>query len=411
MKIAILSDLHFGYAWNSKLENDSFDNAKEALEKSRDCDFILIIGDIFDSRIPNTEVWDRALEVLSIPLLSEDKEIKLVKTIDKDVKEISQRTLIGTPVVALHGTHERRGRDQVNAIQALEEAGFVIHLHCNGVVLEKDGERVAVQGMSGVPERYAKKIMDKWDPKPIKDCYNILMFHQSVEPYVYSPLDPPTLNMSNLPKDFDLIINGHIHNHDKTQIDDTDFIIPGSTIVTQLKEEEAKVPRGFYKLELPEKEFEFIELEKNRKFLYREINLDKVPLKTKLENELEKILEKNYTKKPLIKFKLIGKKKDLIDNDIKQIEKKYRKKCILNFQKKLESEEMEKKLDFLKKMREEKLSIEEMGMEILNENLKKLKFKQNFNPEDLFKLLSDGQTERAFNIITKKQQTLKEFGD
>jgi DNA repair exonuclease SbcCD nuclease subunit len=411
MKIAILSDLHFGYAWNSKLENDSFDNAKEALEKSRGCDFILIIGDIFDSRIPNTEVWDRALEVLSTPLLSEDKEVKLVKTIDKDVKEISQRTLIGTPAIALHGTHERRGRDQVNAIQALEEAGFVIHLHCNGVVLEKDGEKVAVQGMSGVPERYAKKIIDKWNPKPIKDCYNILMFHQSVEPYVYSPLNPPTLNMSNLPENFDLIINGHIHNHDKTKIGDTDFIIPGSTIVTQLKEEEAKAPRGFYKLKLPEKEFEFVKLEKDRKFIYREINLNKVPIKTKLENELEKILKEKYNKKPLIKFKLIGKKKDLIDNDIKQIEKKYRKKCILNLQKKLESEEMEKKLDFLKKMREEKLSIEEMGMEILNENLKKLKFKQNFNPEDLFKLLSDGQKERAFNIITKKQQILKESGD
>ncbi len=410
MKIAILSDLHFGYAWNSKLENDSFDNAKEALEKSRDCDFILIIGDIFDSRIPNTEVWDKALETLSAPLLSEDKEVKLVKTIDKDVKEISHRTLTGTPVVALHGTHERRGRDQVNAIQALEEAGFLIHLHCNGVVLEKDGKKVAIQGMSGVPERYAKKVMDKWNPKPVKGCYNILMFHQSVEPYVYSPLDPPTLNMSNLPEGFDLIINGHIHNYEKTKIGDSDFIIPGSTIVTQLKEEEAKVPRGFYKLKLPEKKFDFVKLKNNRKFIYKEVNLDDSSLKTRLESELERILKKEYNKRPLIKFKITGKKTKLIDKDLKDIEKKYYKKCILKFQKKLESEEMEKKLDFLKKMREEKLSIEEMGMKILKENLNKLKFKEEFDPEDLFKLLSDGQTERAYNIITKKQQTLKQFG-
>jgi len=411
MKISILSDLHFGYSWNSKLENDSFDNAREALKESQDCDLILIIGDIFDSRIPNTEVWDKALEVLSRPLLSEDKEVKLVKLIGKDIKEISERTLTGIPVVALHGTHERRGRDQVNAIQALEQAGFLIHLHCNGIVFEKDGERVSIQGMSGVPERYAKTILDKWSPKPIEDCYNILMIHQSIDPYVYSPLDPPTLNMTNLPEGFDLIINGHIHNHDKTKIDETDFIIPGSTIITQLKEEEIKVPRGFYKLELQRRKFTFIELKKDRKIFYREINLDGKSVKEKIGNELEKILKSKFNKKPLIKFKIIGKKVNLIDKELKDLERKHEKNCILKFQKKLESEEIEKKLDFLRKMREEKLSIEEMGIKILRENLDHLKFKEEFDPEDLFKLLSDNQTERALDIITKKQQTLKQFGE
>ncbi|PIV68467.1 MAG: hypothetical protein COS07_04005, partial [Candidatus Aenigmarchaeota archaeon CG01_land_8_20_14_3_00_37_9] len=96
--------------------------------------------------------------------------------------------------------------------------------------------------------------------------------------------------------------------------------------------------------------------------------------------------------------------------ELKSLEKKYEKDCILTFQKKLESEEMEKKLDFLKKMREEKLSIEEMGIKILRENLDSLKFKEEFDPENLFKLLSDNQTERAFDILTKKQQTLKQFG-
>jgi len=410
MKIAILSDFHFGYAWNSKLEKDSFDNARDALEKSQDCDLILIIGDIFDSRIPNTEVWDKALEVLSTPLLAEDKETKLIKLLGKNIKEISERTLTGAPVIALHGTHERRGRDQVNAIQALEQTGFLIHLHCNGVIFEKEGQKVAIQGMSGVPERYAKDILDKWNPKPVEGCYNILMIHQSIDPYVYSPLDPPTLNMNNLPHGFSLIINGHIHNHEKAKIKDTDFIIPGSTIITQLKEEEIKTPRGFYKLEIPENRIEFIELEKNRKIFYREIILDEKSSKDKIESELEKILKNRFDKKPLIKFKISGKKTGLVDKELKSLEKKYEKDCILTFQKKLESEEMEKKLDFLKKMREEKLSIEEMGIKILRENLDSLKFKEEFDPENLFKLLSDNQTERAFDILTKKQQTLKQFG-
>jgi len=411
MKISIISDLHFGYAWNTNLENDSFDNAREALKKSQDCDLIIIIGDIFDSRIPNTEVWDKALEVLSRPLLSEDRELKLVKSIGKNIKEISGRTLTGIPVVALHGTHERRGRDQINAIQALEQAGFLIHLHCNGIVFEKDGEKVAVQGMSGVPERYAKNILDKWDPKPVEDCYNILMMHQSIDPYVYSPLDPPTLNMDNFPEGFDLIIDGHIHNHVKTKTNNIDFIIPGSTIITQLKEEEIKVPRGFYKLQLPEKKIEFVELEKIRKVFYKEIVLEDESVKSKIESELEKILKSKLDKIPLIKFKIVGKKNKLIDNDLKDLEKKYEKNCILKFQKKLEYEEIEKKLDFLKKMTEEKLSIEEMGLKILRENLSNLKFREEFDPENLFKLLSDNQTERAFDIMIKRQHTLKQFGE
>lgn len=410
MKISIISDFHFGYGWNSQLENDSFDNAKEALEKSKDSDLILIIGDIFDSRIPTTEVWDKALEVLSKPLLTEDKEVKLVKLINKNIKEISERTLAGIPVIALHGTHERRGRDQVNAIQALEQAGFLIHLHCNGLIFEKDGEKVAIQGMSGVPERYAKEILDKWNPKPVKDCYNILMLHQSIEPYVYSPLDPPTITMSNLPEGFDLIIDGHIHNNEKTKISNTDFIIPGSTIVTQLKEEESKSPRGFYKFELPKKKITFVELEKNRKFFYKEISFDKKSIRDKIESALEELTKNKFNKKPLVKFKIAGRNVELFDKELRDIEKKYEKDFILKFQKKLESDEMEKKLDLLKRIGEEKLSIEEMGMKTLKENLDQLKFKGEFDPENLFRLLSDNQTERALDIITKKQQTLKQFG-
>ena len=280
-----------------------------------------------------------------------------------------------------------------------------------GKEIEKDGEKVAVQGMSGVPERYAKNILDKWDPKPVEDCYNILMMHQSIDPYVYSPLDPPTLNMDNFPEGFDLIIDGHIHNHVKTKTNNIDFIIPGSTIITQLKEEEIKVPRRFYKLQLPEKKIEFVELEKIRKVFYKEIVLEDESVKSKIESELEKILKSKLDKIPLIKFKIVGKKNKLIDNDLKDLEKKYEKNCILKFQKKLEYEEIEKKLDFLKKMREEKLSIEEMGLKILRENLSNLKFREEFDPENLFKLLSDNQTERAFDIMIKRQHTLKQFGE
>ncbi|MCD6226193.1 MAG: DNA repair exonuclease [Candidatus Aenigmarchaeota archaeon] len=408
MKISIISDLHFGYAWNSRLEEDSFQNANEAIEKSLDSDLILIIGDIFDSRNPNTEILARAFKILSKPLLEKNKGIRLLNLIDKTLEKISERTLKGIPVITIAGTHERRGDYQLNSLEALEQTGFIINLHKNGIVFEKDDQKVAIQGLSGVPERNAYSILEQWNPKPVKGCYNILMIHQSIEPFVYSPLEPPTLNLSNLPKGFDLIIDGHIHTSHYEKLGNTTFIIPGSTVITQLKKEEAENPKGFYKLQLPENKLDFIKLENARKFIYKEIHLDdKKTINESIQNKLDEILNQKFEKKPLIKLKIFGKYSDVIDREIKELQKKYEDKLILKITTELESPEIKQKLKLLENMREKRLSLEEMGMQLLNKNLEELKFRKMFDPENIFKLLADGATERALDIITKKQATLK----
>ncbi len=411
MLISILSDLHFGHGWNTRLEKDGYQNAKEAISKCLNSDLILLAGDIFDSRTPRTEAWIDALRVLSKPILTKNKGIKLVKTIDKDLSEISKRSLSGIPVVAIHGTHERRPKGQINAIEALEQTGFLIYLHCNGLIFEKDGQKVAIQGMSGVPERYAKQVLDKWNPRPIEGCYNILMFHQSIDPYIYSPLEPPTLNLSNLPKGFDLIINGHIHTRDKTKIDDATLLIPGSTIVTQLKAEEAEVPKGLYQVEVGEEtKFNFIPLENNRKFFYEEIELKSdAPIRDQIEETITRIMDEEFKKLPIIRLKILGKETGIIDKELREIEKKYSDKAIIYFAKELESEEITRKVELLRNLRERKLSVEETGLQILKKNLEDLKFGSTFDSESVFKLLSDGETERAFDILTGQQKTLTQI--
>lgn len=413
MKISILSDLHLGFGWNTELVNDSFENAKEAISKAieSESDIVLIAGDIFDKRLPTTGMWLETLKILSKAVLTKNKNVKFIGGIGKDFEEVSKRTLEATPVIALHGTHERRGKGQVNAIEVLECTGLLIHLHCNGLKLEKDGQKVAIQGMSGVPERYAKEVLDRWNPRPIEGYYNILMLHQNIEPYIYSPLEPPTLNISDLSRNFDLIINGHIHTHDLIKVDDGFLMHPGSTIVTQMREEESKVPKGFYQLELPKGEFKFIELENNRKFFFREIIVDETErLIDRIEAEIDEILEGKFKQKkePLIKFKILGKKTDIIDRELKEIKKEYEGKAILKFSKQLESSEIAKKLELLKKMRTEKMSLEEIGMKLLHDNLKNMDFKNHFDFEILFKLLSDGQVDRALNMLTKEQKTLNQ---
>jgi DNA repair exonuclease SbcCD nuclease subunit len=330
---------------------------------------------------------------------------------NKNLDEISRRSLSGIPVLALHGTHERRPKEQINVIEALEKTGFLIYLHCNGIIFEKDGEKVAVQGMSGVPERYAKQVLDKWNPQPIEGCYNILMFHQSIDPYVYSPLEPPSINLANLPKGFDLIIDGHIHTHDLTKISDTTLLLPGSTIVTQLKKEESETPKGFYKVELgKETKFNFIPLDNNRKFFYEEIELKfDLTVRDQIEEKITRIFTEEFKKPPIIRLKILGKETSIVDKELREIEKKHSDKAIIYFAKELESVEMTKRVELLRNLRERKLSVEEMGLQILKKNLEDLKFSSAFDSESMFKLLSEGDTEMAYDILTGQQKTLNQM--
>jgi len=406
MKIAILSDLHFGFASSSESEEDSFENANEAMEKCLDADLILIPGDLFDTRIPKTSVWAKAIKILVKPLLKESSGLTVLNS-DKELKDISKRCLKHIPIVALHGTHERRSKEEVNVIEALEHAGILIHLHCNTMVLEKNGKKVAIHGMSGVPERFAKDVLNRWNPQPVKDCFNILMLHQSVDPYVYSPLEPPTISLSNLPKGFDMIIDGHMHSHGQEKIGDTILVFPGSTVITQMEKNEAGAEKGVYLVDLNEEvKIEFKPLEKNRKFFYEEVGVENY--KEWIEMKLDEILKENFEKKPIVKIKIRGKELEVQEEELRNIERKFSGKALVVFSKELEKEEIMQKVEFLRSLREERRSVEEIGVEILKRNLDQLGFDPSFDYEQLLDLLSENQAEKIFNLLTGEQKTLLE---
>ena len=412
MKISVLSDLHFGYAYNSELENDCFDNAEEAMEKSLDSDLIILGGDIFDIRAPRTPTWGKALKILSKPLMKDNPNIKLTQT-DKQLKEISQRSLSHIPVVAIAGNHERLIKGDINTVEALENAGLVIHLHLNTLVFEKDGVKVAIHGMSSVPERYAKDVLDKWNPRPLDGHVNILLLHQSIEPYVFSPLEPPSLNLSNLPKGFDIIINGHLHGHSIEKIDGTTLMIPGSTVITQFEKNESDTEKVVGKITVEnEIKAEFVPLETNRKFYYEELAIDQTSLtvREQIERRLTQILySTNHGKKPIIRMKLKGKDTNILDQDLRNIENKLSDKVILILVKEIESQELTEKRELLKNLREQKLSIEELGLNLMRKNLEEFGMEKEFDYDTLFHLLSDDQTESALSILLGEQSTLQSF--
>ncbi len=346
MKISIISDTHLGFSPNEKLEEDSYQNFEEAFTKALDSDLIILAGDLFDSRAPKTKAWAYALKILSKATLQENRGVRLVE-IDKPLKEASKKTLGHLPVIAIHGNHELRAKGEINAIEALENAGLLIYLNMNKVVFEKDGERIAIFGFSHVPERFAKEVLDKWNPRPIEGCYNVLVLHQNIDPFVYSPLEQPTLNLSNLPTGFDLIVDGHIHVSTLEKIGESRLLIPGSTISTQFQASEAEIPKGFFKIDTKERKFDFVEINA-RKFYYETIEVSREQnVKEVIEMRIREKIFNNFGKHPIIKIR-IGGNVMISDRELRELERKYQDSCILIFTKSLETQELTQKLEFLR---------------------------------------------------------------
>ncbi|HSB47683.1 MAG TPA: DNA repair exonuclease [Candidatus Bilamarchaeum sp.] len=236
MKIAVFSDPHLGYA---RFEEDSYIQAERAiLSANEKADLILCAGDIFDVKIPKLETLKRAVEIF------------------RKAKK---------PLFAIHGNHERRAKDLVNPAQLLESGSGIRLLHGKSAIFEKDGERIQVLGVGSVPEEYAqtalKKIMEGFRKE--EGAFAILMLHQTIKELVPGAEEEISLDyLETLP--FDLIIDGHIH---ETIVKlGGRFLIPGSTVITQLKKDEM-APKGYFLYDTKTRKAEFIEIP-SRKFFY-----------------------------------------------------------------------------------------------------------------------------------------------
>ncbi|UCD07705.1 MAG: DNA repair exonuclease [Candidatus Aenigmatarchaeota archaeon] len=384
MKITILSDFHFGFAAGTEREEDAFEAAKEAIERSIDSDVILIAGDMFDTRVPSTEVFVRAMQLLTKPMHAENG-VRISKGISKKVEDIPLIKSEGIPVIAIHGTHERRVRGLMNPVEALERAGFLIYLHCNGVVLEKNGEKICIQGMSGVPDQFSAGVLDQWNPKPVENCFNIFMFHQSLSPFMYAP---HLLPVEKLPRDFDLYICGHMHEPKKSVYRESPFIIPGSLVTTQITKESMK-PMGFWSFETESRKSEFRVIENQRKVYYVVMDTGNLE-RDDIENEIGKILETGHKKKPIVRIKLKGKEKNLPLDEIKS---RFVDKAIVSFRKETEEEKIQAKT-----LEEHRLSVQELWKKLLYENLRELKL----NPktfEHVFELLLENKIDEVMDLL------------
>lgn len=330
MKISIISDTHFGYKWNEERGEDPFRNAKEAFEKSVDADLIIMPGDVFDKKIPKQEVLDRATDVFRDAMEGD----RTVET-DKNLGIHGE----GIPAVAIHGTHERRPREYTNPIELMASTGHLHHLDNEKTVFEKDGEKVAVFGLSGVPERYAADALRQFDPEPVEDAFNILVVHQSIEGFVYTSDEHEYLSLEDFPDGFDLIVNGHIHwyNLEKfRQGEDKPLILPGSTVTTQMNKIEAEKPKGFVRLDTDSGELKFEELENAREVYYIEIEVDGDEWSEVKRRAIEKLEKIEEDRKPLVNLKIRGETSGRVNP--RELKKIFRDDMFLNINSSLDSD-------------------------------------------------------------------------
>jgi DNA repair exonuclease SbcCD nuclease subunit len=399
--IAVVSDFHFGY------NADAFPQAREAMVDARSrADVILAPGDLFDVRVPRQEtLHEAAIAFQDAKGAGSGTRQRILESDDVSFERTDN------PVIAIYGTHERRAKGLSNVIEFFHTAGLLVNAHARKIFVEKrvgaDIERVCVQAMGGVPEEMAAQALKLMDFKPVEGAFNVFMFHQSVRELI--PQDESAMAMADLPDGFDLYINGHIHWRQELRQGGKHLIIPGSTVVTQMKLPEAN-PKGYYLFDTARKSLQFVEIT-SRPFFFRELQFKDASAQQVLsqaEAVLAEIAGKNNSQPPQVKLKLTGTLAKGLSSqavDTTALEAKYADKLKLALDKELGSLELKEKIEFLRRMRTEKKSAGEVAAEILKHKLKEKEITSEEMPkaavEELFELLSEGEVDAALERVLK----------
>jgi len=406
LRLGIFSDTHLGFSANSKRSGDALFNARQALEllAREECDCILMAGDFFNEEIPSQEAWHDAFELLAV---ANSAKKSIVKISVQGREKTSEFSFEGVPVIAIHGTHEHRPKGSRNALEVLQRAGALLHLHASKAIVEKGSERVCVFGLGGVPEKYAKDALKAWAPKAVEGCFNALMLHQSFTEFL--PFDDEmtaTLSLEDLPKGFDLVINGHLHWSLEKKLGNSIFLLPGSTLTTQLKSSECQKPKGVFVFDTLSRSLSFSEIPEQRCSFYAKLKFDNAKPSAVLQKAEEAIagfLESNSSAlEPLIRVKCVGSlEKGFSQSDVSfaEIEKKFSAKALLSLDRSFDDNDFRKTIAELRELQAEKKSVSKLGLEILQKKLLETSFGNAFDVEKVFELLDEGKTEEVERLL------------
>ncbi len=396
MKLAILSDFHLGY---ERFFDDAYSQASEALEEAAAlADAIIIPGDIFDNRAPRPEVLAQGINIF---------RNLAVKAWGAKVLEYkgSKKIYSSVPILAIPGTHERRSQDAENAVQLLSLAGLLIDISEATVLLGKGNDKVAVYGFGGVSDERAQEVLEKLKPSPTEGIFSVFMFHQSV--YELLPFSKDFLTFDSLPKGFDLYVDGHIHNRVEGSVNGKPFLIPGSTVLTQLKEAEQEA-KGFFVFDTLTGKHTFHGIN-SRKFVFRRIDVtgkNVASIRTEISASIEGIVSSSTTM-PIVRIVLGGKieSSQIGALDLQEIAKKFEGAVILDISKNnLDEKGLSAIGEGIRRGVLENISIRDYGVSLFLGKLKDGRYPLKASPSALFDVLSseaskDNAVKKALELL------------
>ncbi len=383
MRIAILSDFHLGY---ERFREDALRQAGEALSAAADkADVLLIPGDIFDNREPSPDVLAEGINLFR-DLSKREWHARVSEFRGEG------RTFTDVPIVAIPGTHERRAEGIEDPVDLLGLAGLLVDTTNACAIVERGGERVAIRGLGGIAEDRFKEIMKREDPKPIEGMFNIFFFHQSI--YEFLPFSQDFIKLDDLPDGFDLYVDGHIHGRIESSSHGKPLLIPGSTVLTQLKDGEQET-KGFYVFDTLTKSYVFNEIG-SRRFVLRRVSIEgKEP--SEVTDDIESVVSAEAGKggNPIVKIELVGKLKagyKGIEINSPEIVKHNSGKAIVEIGKdKIEAGQASAQGGLGEKMADG-VSIKDYGLGIFLEKVRNNGYDLKKSPIELFEDLSVGET-------------------
>ncbi len=404
MKIFIISDTHFGFKENdSQFQMDSYISVDQAFKEAllSNADLILMPGDIFDLEVPSQETYDKVFKLFN-QMLGEQKTIATNR----------QKTLTKIPIIIIPGTHEFRGKQYKGPIDVLESSGYVYQIDNSNIIFEQT--KTAIFGMKGVPEKVSKDLLKRLDFKPLEDHSNILLLHQSFKEFLpYDDEMVATLTFEDLPKGFDLYVNGHIHLSKIIDLDNgSKFALPGSTIYTQIKKMELEQKKGFIIYDTLSKDTNFTNIPVQREYNLIEIKIDNASKDEiykrineyldyiKMNTNKYKIFDSEVTLKPVVKIKLSGKILSGFKNSDISAKDFIREDIIVIIDKSIESNDLEEKIKSIDIVKERE-DIYKNSKHIFSKNLEKSGFKQSINVDEFINQVSSKDTDDIAKELVK----------
>ncbi len=384
MRIAILSDFHLGYG---RFRDDAFRQAEEALSKAASmADVMIIPGDIFDSRAPEPDVIAEAINLFRNLSRREWK----AKTIEFSGEG---QTYTSVPIIAIPGTHERRAKDAADPVDILGLAGLLVDISNATAIIESEGEKLAVRGIGGIADERFRQVVCEINPVPVKGMFNVFVFHESL--YELLPFNEDFMRLEELPQGFDLYVCGHIHGRVEATVHGKKLLIPGSTVLTQLKEGEQEA-KGFYVYDTKSMSYEYVRIN-SRRFVMQKIDVGKFgsgEVVSAVEAGIESMIG-GANDRPVIRVVIEGNipRGSSVEMDLNDMARRYEGRAVVEVSKSGITEDAVRSVYTRERVAFEKMSVKDYGIGIFLEKIKESGTDTGrISPVELLDILSSEQS-------------------